>query len=169
MASPLDPVSGPLYFLGFFGGFPLVPVTDNPSDWDWDNCSSFKKNKFRLFWCYFVHIIALILSLALASIFMLQDITIEKFFGLKSVQDLGLSRVSALVYIFVLFWLVLATFCHIFYLNGSVTQLSRICCLTSRISESFVHLHDLNQIGLRTKRKVFSMVFLNLLFSGSLG
>ena len=60
MSSPLDPVSGPLYFLGFLGGFPLVPISDDPSDWDWDNCSGFKKNKFRLIWCYILHTVVIV-------------------------------------------------------------------------------------------------------------
>ena len=60
MFSPLDPVSGPLYFLGFLGGFPLVPISDDPSDWDWDNCSGFKKNKFRLIWCYILHTVVIV-------------------------------------------------------------------------------------------------------------
>ena len=168
-SSPLDPISGPLYFLGFFGGFPLVPVTDNPSDWDWDNCSSFKKNRFRLFWCYCLHLLGLILSLTLASIFILQDVELEDYLGLKSIQDFGLSRISALVYGFVLIFLILSTFLNIKYLNNSVTNLSKICFMSTQISPYFIHLNDLQQIGSTNKRRVFGMVFLNLLFSGTLG
>ena len=168
-SSPLDPISGPLYFLGFFGGFPLVPVTDNPSDWDWDNCSSFKKNGFRYVWCYIVHLLGLVLSITLASIFMLQDVELEEFLGLKSVQDFGLSRISVLVFGFVLIYLVLATFLNIKVLNNSATKLSNICFMSTQISPNFIHSKDLQQIGRTNKRRVLGMVFLNLIFSGTLG
>ena len=116
-----------------------------------------------------VHLLGLALSLTLASIFMLQDVELEEFLGLKSVQDFGLSRISVLVFGFVLIYLVLATFLNIKALNNSVTKLSNICFMSTQISPNFIHSKDLQQIGRTNKRRVLGMVFLNLIFSGTLG
>ena len=100
---------------------------------------------------------------------MLQDVELEEFLGLKSVQDFGLSRISVLVFGFVLIYLVLATFLNIKVLNNSVTKLSNICFMSTQISPNFIHSKDLQQIGRTNKRRVLGMVFLNLIFSGTLG
>ncbi len=165
MSSPLDPVSGPLYFFGFLGGFPLVPVSDNPSDWDWDNCSSFKKNRFRFAWCYIMHTLVFTVLLSIYWGCTLQDMSLYYYYDLTSnglVNKYGLTMTDVLIMYAELGILYLNTFVYIYQLNKAEQGLSLLCFSVSRISEALVSERELKLIARRNLRELL-IIFLILI------
>ena len=160
MTSPLDPVSVPLYILGFLGGFPLVPISDNPNDWDWDNCSAFKKNKFRLIWCYVLHTIVIAILSGIVVIMFAQDFNAEILNNVMKSNNLR--WIEILVYLFQPIFLTLVTFAFISALNQCEPFLSKICYVTGHISRNSISDDQLRSLSWKNLRKILFFILCHL-------
>jgi hypothetical protein len=99
-----------------------VPVSDHPNDWDWDNCSRFKKSKFRLVWCYVSHVGMIVLFIGLFGAFVFQDVPWDTFFNIRErtngvqvnpLLQYGISATDFIIYFSQLLFMTLATLLYI--------------------------------------------------------
>ncbi len=164
MSSPLDPVSGPLYFLGFMGGFPLEPVNDSDkSDWDWDNCSMFKKSPCRLAWCYIAHFLVMAGALAIMVACLLQEASFDYLFSFGENGmwiKYGMSATDGFIVFGLMAIMFLNIYVYIYQLYDAEEGLSNLCYSVSRISGTLISDGELNGIAKKNKKELLITVLI---------
>ena len=136
-------------------------------DWDWDNCSGFKKNTCRLIWCFIVHIIAVAIFCGLFIVDLVQDLTIDIITDFVKTNNLQWLEIG--VYLSQPIILTFITLAFISFMNQCELSLSRICYVTSLISRNFISEEEMKSVSRKNLNKILFFALFHFFVVSPLG